>query len=54
MKNILLSALVLVILSCSDLTSGKRFEETSLVLTGLLDENSTVNPENPVYIGENG
>lgn len=51
MKNILLSALVLVILSCSDLTSGKRFEETSLVLTGLLDENSTVNPENPVYIG---
>jgi hypothetical protein len=51
MKIILLLTLVLVVLSCSDLTSGKRFEETSLVLTGLLDENSTVNPENPVYIG---
>jgi hypothetical protein len=51
MKYIIIIVVLFFTMSCSDLTSGKRFKDASLVLTGLLYEGQTINPENPIFIG---
>ncbi|MCD4818786.1 MAG: DUF4249 domain-containing protein [Candidatus Cloacimonetes bacterium] len=50
-KNILILGLVLLLISCDDLTSGKRFTEQYYTLTGLLIEGETVSTENYIFLG---
>ena len=51
-KTMLIFSLFILLVSCSDFTSGTRFEQTKFTLTGLLFEGKPVSPEYPISIGK--
>ncbi|MCL2065454.1 MAG: DUF4249 domain-containing protein [Candidatus Cloacimonetes bacterium] len=51
MKILFSLILCLSLLSCTDFTTGKRFENDYIVIAGLIYDGETISKENPIVIG---